>query len=764
MTNSAYTAQLLENIINLYLTKENALVKNLSFILESVVNHDLLNEVSASNEEMASLYKKWVTRLNSLLQSKNAAVRLCAITLIRTTCERSHTLLVANAKSWSAQLLGFIGKTEADAIHKESIEALNYIFGYTHDKPELHREVATPNMPRYNQLLLQLAQKEALLPTVLSALTANNAQFPSNSKHIAEQTLQLCLSCLDGSRDLDQVIAQRASKCLASLYRTGNKATMADQWRDMLLRLIGSVHQCLNRLFDTVDEESFEFDASSSYPFRSVERDYVEAFPLLLKRVQLLQDSISTFLTTATHVPVRVPVVQLVDLLCRIYNVFDGSLMRDYKDRSEFFSVMMCLPTLHFNTTKVFSSLLYCTGQEMFRYSKLFSKILHRLLTEYKHKRTLRLSVYKLIRLCLEKCGYTFAENFTKPLIAAILEDLQTVKHKPTSLVMPSQQKGSHKKRKTEVTNSDSITSRLVSSASGDVQAAALQTLATFLDVFGFALENAQRASIDSTVLMRLLQTVQPSNMSSEEVNLVKVELYNCLLASVTRPMEAQASILPHAVRLFTAGMNDSTHELQTICKRGLTICDLITHARLPPIQRALPKESPVVQLDAPVVEKKVEKKAVEMVREVDNGPQSKDREATDIQVQRTSPKEPPVVHWNTPAVEKKVEKIVAEEVKEESQSKSDESMDLKEEVPVFNVPVLPKESPIAHLNTVVMEEEAEQTTIEVEMKTAEEMDAQNEEPQSKDSEAIDIEEEMPAFDIPDIDMAGPDSDVEDDE
>lgn len=397
------------------------------------------------------------------------------------------------------------------------------------------------------------------------------------------------------------------------------------------------------------------------------------------------------------------------------------------------------------------------TGQEMLRYSKLFSKILHRLLTEYKHKRTLRLSVYKLIRLCLEKCGYTFAENFTKPLIAAILEDLQTVEHKPTSLVMPSQQKGSHKKRKTEVTNSDSITSKLVSSASGDVQAAALQTLATFLDVFGFALENAQRASIDSTVLMRLLQTVQPSNMSNEEVNLVKVELYNCLLVSVTRPMEAQASILPHAVRLFTAGMNDSTHELQTICKRGLTICDLITHARLPPIQRALPKESPVV-------EKKLEKKTVEVVREEDNSPQPKDREATDIQVQHASPKEPPVVHWNTPAMEKKVEKIVAEEVKEESQSKSEESMDLKEEAPVFNIPVLPKESSIVHLNTVVMEEEVEQTTVEVEMKTVEEMDAQSEDSQSKDNEAIDIEEEMPTFDIPDIDMAGPDSDVEDDE
>jgi hypothetical protein len=85
-------------------------------------------------------------------------------------------------------------------------------------------------------------------------LAANNAHFPSNSKHIAEQTLQLCLSCLDGSRDLDEKTVLEANKCMASLYRTGGKSVMADLWRDHLLRLVGSVHQCLNRLFDTVDE------------------------------------------------------------------------------------------------------------------------------------------------------------------------------------------------------------------------------------------------------------------------------------------------------------------------------------------------------------------------------------------------------------------------------------------------------------------------------------------------------------------------------
>lgn len=89
---------------------------------------------------------------------------------------------------------------------------------------------------------------------MLSALTANVKSFPSTARHISEQCLQLCLSCLDGSKDLDEKTIQEANKCLVSLYNTGGKSAMADQWRDSLSRLIGSVHECLNRLFDTIDE------------------------------------------------------------------------------------------------------------------------------------------------------------------------------------------------------------------------------------------------------------------------------------------------------------------------------------------------------------------------------------------------------------------------------------------------------------------------------------------------------------------------------
>ncbi|KAG0744240.1 hypothetical protein G6F57_001104 [Rhizopus arrhizus] len=707
MPSSTQTNQMLETLINFYLSKEAVLIKNLPFVLDAIVNHGLFSESSELSEESAGLRKKWTVRLNSLLQSKVSTVRWCGITLVRATCESSHSLLVANAKTWCAQLLAFIAKNEADMIHKETLETLQFIFTYTHDKPELHREVATPNMQRFNQLLLQLAQKEILLPSVLSALAANNAHFPSNSKHIAEQTLQLCLSCLDGSRDLDEKTVLEANKCMASLYRTGGKSVMADLWRDHLLRLVGSVHQCLNRLFDTVDEETIDTELPSGYPFLSVDRDYIEAFPVLMKRIELVQGCISTFLTSSTCVPVRIPVVQLVDLVCRIYNVFEGSLMRDYKDKGEFVSLMMCLPTLHYSTSKMLSSLLYCTGQEMLRY-----------------------------------------------------KDLQTVERKSASLVVPNQSKGSHKKRKTDLTNSDSISSKLVSASAPDVQMAALQALASFLSIFGFALENAQRASIDSVILARLLQFVPPSDLTDEEVNLVKIELYNCLLASVTHPIETQASILPHASRLFTAGMNQSVHGLQAICRKGLSVCDLITHARLPPVQRALPKESPVVHMSALTTH--VEQKPAERSEPAVIGTK-RPLDHTEKKVPEQQPLPEKVQHELEKTAGREKTEVTVEKQNRIEPSDVNESLMNKtrdqEEQPE-SVLVIEKEQRVEEIERSFQEALANQiTTNKVELT------------QSKDASEIriesrieqeTIEEDISGFDIPDIDMAGPDSDVED--
>ncbi|KAI9257883.1 rRNA processing/ribosome biogenesis-domain-containing protein [Sporodiniella umbellata] len=779
MSSSMQNSELLEVIINNYLSKESILIKNLPFVLDALLNHNLLAETS--NDEIASLHKKWTVRLNSLLHSKVSAIRWCSISLIKTTCESSHSLLVAHAKGWSAQLLGFLAKPDADIVHKESIEALQYIFGYTHDKPELHREIATPNMQKFNQLLLQLAQKETLLPTVLSALTANNKYFPSNSKHIAEQSLQLCLSCIDGTKDLNKEIVLESYKCIASLYRTGGKSVMAEQWKEHVLKLIGSVHECLNRLFDTVDEDIIEAEVPSGYPFVSVGKDHLEAFPVLVKRVQLIQDCIGVFLGTSTTVSVSVPSVQLVDLICRIYSIFDGSLMRDFKDKNEFHSLIMCLPTLHYSTNKMLSSLIYCTGQEMLRYSKVFSKALLRLLSDYKSRRTMKLSVYKLITLCIDKFGYKFSESIAKPLIAAIVGDLQIVEHKSASIVTNNQNKGSHKKRKTDVTNSDSITSKLVCASASDVQKAAVQTLTSFLSVYGFSLDNSQRSTVDSIVLKRLLQNITLSNMTDEETTSVKIELYNCLIASVTYPIETQASILPLALRLFAAGINDSSNELQAVCKHGMTICDLIIHSRLPPIQRAAPKESSTTNTNV----------SVESIGETFSGDESpsvvKESQATsniieldkDVQIETRTEKEiVEISESDNEASASEPSSVITKKTEDNKKPSvfdtSSTNTESPEEPAVLELPVINL--------TEVTSSSYQASVLEIpdistkqpgsdRSSTPEQVDTDMTEPQeyekplAPEQPAVSgdgSDDDFSAFELPNIDMAGPDSDDED--
>lgn len=120
--------------------------------------------------------------------------------------------------------------------------------------------------------------------------------------------------------------------------------------------------------------------------------------------------------------------------------------------------------------------------------------------------------------------------------------------------------------------------------------------LKALLTCYGSRLSAEQRSSIDSLLLVRILNnTNQLNNEDSNELMMEK--LYECLLASVIRPIEAQASVMPHALRVFSAGANSQSHRLRVACVQGLSVCELIMHARLPPIPRTESKAAPVVYI-----------------------------------------------------------------------------------------------------------------------------------------------------------------------
>ena len=72
------------------------------------------------------------------------------------------------------------------------------------------------------------------------------------SRNIMDQISKLYISCLDN--DEIGVSPSILGRCLATGCRTSTKTNYATQWQETLMKLVGTIHQSLDRLFDTIDE------------------------------------------------------------------------------------------------------------------------------------------------------------------------------------------------------------------------------------------------------------------------------------------------------------------------------------------------------------------------------------------------------------------------------------------------------------------------------------------------------------------------------
>jgi hypothetical protein len=154
--------------------------------------------------------------------------------------------------------------------------------------------------------------------------------------------------------------------------------------------------------------------------------------------------------------------------------------MREFKDKAEFTCLMSCLPMLHLTTNKMVPALLlrYQTSPQSHpcrsNHSPLsFPLVLvvichhtasssHEFSSDYslntktkgedtkddpdltwrftqcasieRPNRTIKISVYNILSLCLQQFGYVFAESVCKPMVTSIMEDLRVTEQKVTDM------------------------------------------------------------------------------------------------------------------------------------------------------------------------------------------------------------------------------------------------------------------------------------------------------------------------------------------
>jgi len=340
--------------------------------------------------------------------------------------------------------------------------------------------------------------------------------------------------------------------------------------------------------------------------------DPIQRYPQMFGRFASLSKVLVTCLTNPTKESVHLPVNSLVALLTRVYNVNAKTLMSDARgvDPQEYYTLISGVSSLHLASNNVLMTLLATAQDHLVRHMSHLATIAVRLIrhTSGGSMGTIvRISTYSIVETCIQAFGIPFVNMIQAPLVNALLDDLRMPAAK---VVNPLELGGSNansrannhttkhkggagKNRRGQGAASASNPTGDEDRVSPQVFTAASSVLSLVLTTAGPSLAPHARAAADTLVVTHLLNSqhhvnpIEPTSETSFYIAAVRIQLYKTLVASISSPGEAQSNLVPLSVGIFKAGLNDTEKYVRDSCTMALTVCDLIMHSRMPPMQRA---------------------------------------------------------------------------------------------------------------------------------------------------------------------------------
>ncbi|ORZ09110.1 rRNA processing/ribosome biogenesis-domain-containing protein [Lobosporangium transversale] len=647
----ATPGDLLDTIIRRYLKDDVTVKDYVPFVLDTITCHRLLNDrfinhdqsisiakgttvqqqslSSSSSSSLATQQRIWAQRVRALLESPQPGARWAGVCFVRITAQQSVFMFTEHVKTWATLLVGMLNKYESTASLEMIIATLTELFAKTAKRPDLKSDVASKYLPDFHNNILNHKDKQELLPTIYKALAQSVTLFPTTFRLVVDKAEALCVAYMDGRFDLDQILVQEAANCFAALHYAGGKnpnhpterILPSEQWRINVQELVKALHRCLNVLFETIDEDKVDQNevAGKNKYLTAMPRpagDPIQKYPQMIARFTSLSKGLMACLTCPTKEAVHLPLNSLVALLTRVYNVNTKTPMSEARgvDPQDYYLLISGILSLHMVSHQILTTLLASFQDHLVRYMSHLATIAIKSIRQSSSPRNsssnsstlFRISTYSVIETCIQAFGIPFVNMVQVPLMAALLEDLRmpsartinpleigaggsnttnTIKHKG----------GAGKNRRGGAAGNNSSISGLGSPEEivpSQVFIAALSVLSLVLTTAGPNLAPHARAAADTLVVTHLLNSQHHVNMIEQSETLfytaaIRTELYKVLVASISSPAETQSSLVPLSVGIFKAGLNDAEKSVRDSCSMALTICDLVIHARLPPMQRA---------------------------------------------------------------------------------------------------------------------------------------------------------------------------------
>ncbi|OCT90526.1 hypothetical protein XELAEV_18019141mg [Xenopus laevis] len=556
---------------------------------------------------------------NSRLTS--ASSRIEGLSLLALAVEESPTdVFVQHCVSWLRSLLQIIQSQDPPRVVSLAVFVLRSLLAHSSALPELSREISTNHIPGLLTSLLGL-RRQCLVPA-LEGIRSCFLSYPRACGSLRGKLTAFLLSLLDAENQQIQEVACQCYSLLPSLgsgFSQGIKHT--ENWERQIQSVICSLHSVFLQLYQGSETDTARYEGSGTeLEFPSVEDDGTHGVLQLARRFTALGQCMRLLLREQFPAPVRVPVSDILSLVCRVVNVSPKNLSWHGEESLK----LLLLPRVHSSILEILEATIIACGPRLLPFSAVICRLFPQLLLSWAAVKgitgipsgqerpysSLRCSVYRVLETWVTTCGISSGVlqgpmHHSDILLANLLSDITP----PTDAIKMSTfvQLGAKKQKVSEVGDDDFQSHRKRdNTANVELCAAALKGLCCVILHCGSVIKEDVHRRLQELSIPLLLRLQQGSDqwlgpyISSD----CRKELYRLLLCLTLTPNPKLPAPLHCAIRIFRGGTTEESLQVSRFSTEALAICRILIHPRVPSLQRPLPHLAPrpPVQSDAPTL------------------------------------------------------------------------------------------------------------------------------------------------------------------
>ncbi|XP_053574224.1 proline-, glutamic acid- and leucine-rich protein 1 [Bombina bombina] len=571
--------------------------------IQGIREHGALR-VEGSSAALSGLLSCCSSRLMS------ASTRIEGLSLLSLVVEESPTdVFQTHCVSWIRNILQVIQSQDPPRVIGLAVFVLRSLLAHSSALPELSREVSTNQIPGLLTSLLGL-RRQCLIPA-LEGIRSCLISYPRACGSLRGKLTVFFLSLLDAENVQIQELACQCFSLLPSLgsgFSQGVKHT--ENWERQIQSVLCSLHSVFKQLYQGAETDSARYDGpGTELELPPLAEDGAHNILQLLRRFTALGQCVCLLLRDPFPSPVRVPVSDILSLVCRAVNVSPKNLSWQGEESLK----LLFLPRIQKSILDILDALIIACGPRLLSFSSVICRLFPQLLSSWAAVRgaggmpaghekpysSLRGSVYHVLERWVTVCGVSSGvmqgpAHHSDVLLAHLLSDITptTESLKISGFV----QHGAKKQKVSEIADSDFQNHRKRDvSTNSELCAAALRGLCCIILHCGSLIKEDTHRRLQELSIPLLIRLQQGSDnwLGPYFSSNCRKELYRLLLCLTLTPCPRLPAPLHCAIKIFRGGVTEESLQVSLFCTEALAICRVLIHPRVPSLQRPLPTPSP---------------------------------------------------------------------------------------------------------------------------------------------------------------------------